>query len=335
MSHASRLTAPTPLTIGEHHTPADRDAPADAPSSHGERAVPRRHPGRWIATAVVLVIVAQIIHGLVTNDFFAWPRFSYWFARPVILHGLVVTIEVAALSAVVGLVGGVILALMRLSKNPVLQVVSWIYIWLFRSIPLLVLLLFLYNFGALYKSLSLGIPFGPGFLHFDESTLATSLVIAVIGIGLNEAAFAAEIVRAGILSVDQGQREAASALGLPRSHEFRRVVAPQALRAIIPPYVNQLIGIVKATSLVYYVSLIDLFGAVETMGSTYSGDIIPLLMVATVWYVILTSIISVIQYYVERHFARGAVRSLPPTPVQRVRRGFAQWRAARTTTAVA
>jgi polar amino acid transport system permease protein len=202
----------------------------------------------------------------------------------------------------------------------VLQAVSWGYIWLFRSVPLIVLLLFLYNFSALYKALGLGIPFGPTFVTFGVTTLATD--IAVVGLSLNEAAYAAEVVRSGLLSVDQGQHEAAAALGLPRSFQFRRIVLPQALRTIVPSYVNLLIGLVKSSSLVFDVSLLDLFGSVQSLGSTYSGDIVPLLLVATVWYVVLTSVISVVQYYVERRFARGAVRTLPLTPLQRLRRAI-------------
>jgi polar amino acid transport system permease protein len=284
-----------------------------------QRVIPLRHPWRWVLTAVALIVVAQLAHGLITNPFFQWDRFRYWFLRPVILDGLVVTLKVAAWSALLGLLGGILLALGRLSRSPVLRAVTWVYIWLFRSIPLIVVLLFLYNFSALYKTLSLGVPFGPGFVHFDESRLATDIVVAVVGISLNEAAYAAELVRAGVLSVDQGQHEAAAALGLPRRYQFTRIVFPQALRAIVPGYVNQLIGLVKGTSLVFYVSLLDLFGSVETMGSTYPSDIVPLLMVATVWYVILTSVISVIQFYVERYYSRGALRTVPPTPLQRLR----------------
>jgi polar amino acid transport system permease protein len=304
-----------------------RDPVVDGPPGSRQRVIPLRRPGRWIATVVVLVVVAQIGHGLATNRFFQWNRFGYWFTRPVIVDGLTVTLKVAAWSALFGLLGGVVLALARLSKSPVLTAVSWTYIWLFRSIPLIVLLLFLYNFGALYKTISLGVPFGPTFAHFDESRLASDMVIAIVGLSLNEAAYAAEVVRAGILSVDQGQHEAAAALGLPRVYQLRRVVLPQALRAIIPGYVNQLIGLIKSTSLVYYVSLLDLFGSVETLGSTYPSDIVPLLVVATVWYLILTSAVSIVQFYVERYYARGAVRTLPPTPLQRLRAGVAGVRA--------
>ena len=286
-----------------------------------QRVVPLRHPGRWIATAVVLLLVAQFAHGLVSNPFYQWGRFQYWFLRPVIMNGLVVTLEVTGLSAVLGLAGGVLLAFGRLSRNPILRAVSWTYVWLFRSVPLIVVLLILYNASALYKTLSLGIPFGPGFVHFNESALATDLVVATVGLSLNEAAYASEVVRAGILSVDQGQHEAAAALGLPRGYQFTRIVLPQALRAIVPAYVNQLIGLIKGTSLVFYVSLLDLFGEVQSMGSTYPGDVVPLLMVATVWYVILTSVVSVAQFYVERHYSRGALRTVPPTPLQKLRAG--------------
>jgi polar amino acid transport system permease protein len=320
----SEIPSPAPSPADPSHLVAERTAgapggPHGTPQLAAQRVIPLRRPGRWIAIVIVLVVTLQIVHGVVTNPFYQWDRFGYWFLRPVIVDGLLVTLKVAAWSALLGLAGGIVLALMRLSKNPVLTAVSWVYIWLFRSIPLIVLLLFLYNFSALYKTLSLGVPFGPAFWRFDEARLAGDLVIAVVGISLNEAAYAAEVVRAGVLSVDQGQHEAASALGLPKLYRFRRIVLPQALRAIVPSYVNQLINLVKSTSLVYYVSLLDLFGSVETVGSTYSGDIVPLLMVATVWYVILTSVVSVIQFYVERHYARGAVRTLPPTPLQRLR----------------
>ncbi|WEH38198.1 amino acid ABC transporter permease [Streptomyces sp. AM 2-1-1] len=329
-----------PVTTGSSPAPpqeppapgaAARAASAHDPRLAAERVLPLRHPWRWVLTAVVLVLVAQFVHGLVSNPFYQWDRFSYWFFRPAILDGLLITLEVAALSAVFGLIGGVILALGRLSPNPVLRSVSWVYIWLLRSVPLIVVLLFLYNFSALYQTLSVGVPFGPAFFEFDESRLATDMTVAVIGLSLNEAAYAAEVVRSGVLSVDQGQHEAASALGLPRGYQFRRIVFPQALRVIVPAYVNQLIGLVKATSLVFYVSLLDLFGTVQSLGSTYSGDIVPLLLVATFWYVILTSVISVIQFYVERHYSRGALRTVPPTPLQKLR---AAVRAARSRIAI-
>ncbi|KIF02435.1 polar amino acid ABC transporter permease [Streptomyces sp. RSD-27] len=300
-------------------------APAAAPGT-AERVLPLRRPGRWVAAAVVLVLVSQAAHGLVTNPFYQWDRFAYWFLRPAVVDGLLITLQVTAYSAVLGLAGGVLLALARLSGNVVLRSVSWTYVWLLRSVPLIVVLLFLYNLGALYPALGIGVPFGPVFLTFDESRLATDIVVAVVGLSLSEAAYAAEIVRAGVLSVDQGQHEAAAALGLPGRRQFTRIVLPQALRSIVPSYVNQLIGLLKATSLVFYVSLLDLFGSVQSLASTYPGDVVPLLLVATVWYVILTSLVSVVQFSVERHYARGALRTVPPSPSQRARAGLRELR---------
>ena len=217
-SAVSSGSAP-PIEAVPHPEPSPPEPPRPpAP----QRVLPLRRPGRWIATAIVLVLVAQIVHGLVTNPFYQWDRFLYWFVRPTILDGLWITLQVAAYSAVFGLLGGIVLALARLSGSPVLRAISWTYVWLLRSVPLIVVLLFLYNFSALYKTLSLGVPFGPAFITFDESRLATDMVVAVIGLSLNEAAYAAEVVRGGLLSVDQGQHEAAAALGLPRATSSRR-----------------------------------------------------------------------------------------------------------------
>jgi polar amino acid transport system permease protein len=318
------MSEPPGATVTLTPSPTADEPP---PPLVAQRVLPLRRPGRWIATAVVLVLAAQFVHGLVTNPFYQWDRWSYWFLRPTLLDGLVITLEVTAYSAVLGLIGGVVLALARLSRSPVLRAVSWTYVWVLRSVPLIVVLIFLYNFSALYKTLSIGIPFGPAFFSFDESRLATDMVVAVVGLSLNEAAYAAEVVRGGILSVDQGQHEAAAALGLPKGYQFRRIVLPQALRSIVPNYVNQLIGLIKGTSLVFYVSLLDLFGSAQTMGATYPGDIVPLLLVVTVWYLILTSVVSVVQFYVERHYARGATRGLPPTPLQKLRTGLTGLRA--------
>ncbi|RZS89922.1 amino acid ABC transporter membrane protein (PAAT family) [Motilibacter rhizosphaerae] len=326
----------TPETGTAPPVPAPLPKAAEQGAAHGSdptdgllpgRPLPARRPGRWAATAVTLVVVAQLVHGLVTNRAFQWTVVGDWFVDPVVLDGLRITLEVTALSAVLGGALGVLLALARLSGVPLLQGASWVYVWIFRSVPMLVLLLLVFNFNALYSRLQVGVPFGPGFAHVDTLTLLGSpLVIAVVGFTLNEAAYAAELVRGGILSVDQGQLEAASALGLPKHRQYTRIVLPQALRAIVPTYVNQIIGLVKGTSLVYYVSLLDLFGQVQTQNSRVPQDIIPLYLVATIWYVVLTSALGVVQYYVERRYARGHVRSLPPTPLQRLRARVASLR---------
>ena len=311
--------------------PADTGPRAELPERLiTSRVVPLRRPGRWVASVVVLLLLAQVVSGMVTNPAYQWSVFGSWFFQPIILEGLVVTLKLTAVSAVIGFAAGVVLALMRLSTSPVLQSVSWLYIWIFRSVPLIVLLLFLANATALYPTLGLSVPFGPQLFSLDATHLLSYEAAAIIGLSLNEAAYAAEIVRSGIISVDPGQREAASALGLPRRRRFARIVLPQAMRAILPSYANQLIGLLKGTSVVYITSLLDLFGQVETQASTNSGEVIPLLLVATVWYVILTTVLSIFQYFVEQHFARGLLRSVPRSRASRVlaavrtRRGVAR-----------
>ncbi|MFK3670994.1 amino acid ABC transporter permease [Leifsonia aquatica] len=277
-----------------------------------------RHPGRWLGAALVLLLLVNAGQSLFTNPSWEWAKVGKWLFSPAILTGLQLTLTATAISAVVSFVGGVVIALGRLSPNPVLNTVSWLYVWLFRSVPLILVLIFLYNLGSLYPSIGIGIPFGPQ-LTVPTVTVLSDLTLGVIGLSLSEIAYASEIVRAGVLAVDPGQQEAAKALGLSRGRQFRRVILPQALRSIVPAYVNQIIGLLKASSLLFYVSLLDLFGVVQSIGSTNPGDIIPLLVVATIWYLVLTSVVSTIQYYIERYYARGSVRALPPTPLQRVR----------------
>lgn len=286
--------------------------------------LPLRHPGRWIAAALVLVLLLNAGQSLFTNPSWEWEKVGKWLFSPAILTGLQLTLTATAISAVVSFVGGVVIALGRLSSNPVLNAVSWLYVWLFRSVPLILVLIFLYNLGNLYPSIGVGIPFGPQFT-VPTVTVLSDLTLGVIGLSLSEIAYASEVVRAGVLAVDPGQQEAAKALGLSRGRQFRRVILPQALRSIVPAYVNQIIGLLKASSLLFYVSLLDLFGVVQSIGSTNPGDIIPLLVVATIWYLVLTSIVSTIQYYIERYYARGSVRALPPTPFQRVRQWAHGW----------
>lgn len=281
---------------------------------------PRVRPGQVLATVVVVVLLAWLVHGVATNSNYQWSRFGHWFTTDVIISGLWVTLEVTGWSALFGLVLGVLLAVARLSRNSLWRAVSWLYIWFFRSVPLILLLLILYNLPYFYPRIGIGIPFGPTFA--DGSTthlLSSTMLMGVLGLGLNEAAYAAELVRGGILSVDHGQIEAANALGLSYARQLRRVILPQALRSIIPGYVNQVVGLIKSSSLVYYVSLLDIFSQVFLLESRFPTDVVPLLLVGAAWYLILTAILSVVQYYVERFFARGAVRTLPQTPWQKLR----------------
>ncbi|SBN63270.1 polar amino acid transport system permease protein [Curtobacterium sp. 9128] len=304
----------------------DGAEPTRASSPTDRPVIPLRHPLRWIAAAVVLVLLANLVETLFTNPSWEWPRVGKWLFSPAILTGLQLTLVATALSAVISFAGGIVVAIARLSRNPVLSSLAWGYVWLFRSVPLILVLVFLYNLGNLYPTIGIGVPFGPH-VEVPTANVLGDLAIGVIGLSLSEIAYASEIVRAGVLAVDHGQHEAAQALGLPRHRQFLRIVLPQAMRSIVPAFVNQIVGLLKASSLLFYVSLLDLFGVVQNLSSTYPTDIIPLLVVATLWYLALTSAVSVVQYHVERWTSRGSVRTLPPTPLQRVR---AAWRRIRT-----
>lgn len=308
--------AATPSTAATAATSPALDAAARA--ALDRPVLPLRHPVRWLAAAVVVMLLLGFVETLFTNEAWGWPAVGKWLFSPAILTGLQLTLVATGLSAVISFAGGVLVALARLSRNPVLSGLAWGYVWLFRSVPLILVLVFLYNLSTLYPTIGIGIPFGPQF-QVPTTNVLSDLAIGVVALSLSEIAYASEIVRAGVLAVDHGQREAAQALGLPRRRQFVRVVLPQALRSIVPAFVNQIVGLLKASSLLFYVSLLDLFGVVQNLSSTYPTDIIPLLVVATIWYLVLTSAVSVVQFYIERWTARGSVRSLPPTPWQRVR----------------
>ena len=282
------------------------------------QAVPVRHPGRWIAAAVVVVIGAALINSAATNKRIQWGVVRHYFTSSQVLHGLLVTIELTVIAMAVGIVLGVVLAMMRLSPNPLVKGASWTYVWLFRGTPVLVQLLFWNFISALYPKISLGIPFGPAFIHANANHLITPFVAAILGLGLNEGAYMSEIVRAGILSVDEGQTEAAQALGMTRMQTLRRIVLPQAMRVIIPPTGNETISMLKTSSLVSVIAYTELLYSVQLIYSATFQQI-PLLIVASLWYLIVTSVLSVGQYYLERHFGRGSARELPQTLAQRFR----------------
>ena len=283
------------------------------------KAVPVRHPGRWVAGVIVLVLAAMLLHMLVTNPNLDWTTFGKYFFDGNILKGLIATLELTVIAMAIGIVGGVALALMRLSANPMLSSAAWLYIWFFRGTPVLVQLIFWFNIKALFGDISLGIPFGPTFITWDVNSLVTTFVAAILGLGLNEAAYMSEIVRAGILSVDEGQTEAAQALGMRRLKIMRRIVLPQAMRVIIPPTGNETISMLKTTSLASTVAFTELLKAGEDIFNA-NYKTIPLLIVVSVWYIIVTSVLSVGQYYLERYYGRGSSRALPPTPFQRLLR---------------
>ncbi|MEV5431801.1 amino acid ABC transporter permease [Streptomyces sp. NPDC052701] len=311
-------------------------APPGAPAPHAPalpgdpaslKVVPVRHRARWAAAAAVTVLVAQFVHGLATNPVWEWGVFSDYVLSETIVQAVWVTLQLTAYATVLGFLLGTVLAFMRLSRSPVLRTVAWAYVWVFRSIPMIVQLVFWFNLSALYRELGVGIPFGPVFWSVDSNSLIGTIGAAVIGLTLHQAAYAAEIVRGGVVSVDPGQLEAAAALGIPRLRQIRRIVLPQAMRAILPTAGNEVIGLLKGTSVVYVMSIGELFYQVQVIYGR-NGRVVPLLLVATAWYVVLTSLLSVAQHYVERRFARGTGRTPPPAPLRRVRGLVAGLRAA-------
>ncbi|RDG39647.1 amino acid ABC transporter permease [Streptomyces corynorhini] len=303
--------------------PAGASPPPGAAAGPGDdlaalKVVPARHYWRWVAGAAALVVVAQFGHGLLTNPGWEWDIFFLYLTADTVLKAVWVTLQLTAYGTVIGFALGMVLAFMRLSRSVILQTVAWTYIWAFRSIPLIVQLLFWFNLAYLYKELGFGIPFGPVLWSFDTMNLVGALSAAVIGLALHQAAYAAEIVRGGIVSVDGGQLEAAAALGIPRLRQLRRILLPQAMRGILPNAANEVISLFKGTSIVSVMAIGELFYQVQVVYGR-NGRVVPLLMVATAWYILLTTLLSIAQYYVERHFARGAERTPPPTPLQRAR----------------
>ncbi|WP_081061745.1 amino acid ABC transporter permease/ATP-binding protein [Burkholderia territorii] len=275
------------------------------------RIVPARHRSRTFGTVLALVLIALALHSILGNPQWGWPVFAEWFLSPPVLSGLARTLVLTLLGAVFGFVLGAFVALARLSRSRLLAASAWTFVWLFRSIPLIVLLLILNNLGYLYEHVRLGVPF-TDIVWFDTPTtdLISPFLAAVLGLTLNHAAFSAEVIRGGILAVDQGQLEAAAALGLPRGRQTTRIVLPQAMRAILPTAFNDLITLAKGTSMVYVLAMPELFYTVQVIYRR-NLEVIPLLMVATVWYLIILTVLSAIQVQVERHYARGALRNPP------------------------
>jgi polar amino acid transport system permease protein len=285
----------------------DQEAPGDEELA-ASRLVPRRRPGQWGSAAIALVLLAMVVHTLLTNPRFQWGIIGQYFATRPVLDGLWLTLWLTAAVMSCGYLLGIGLAAMRLSGNVMLRSLSFGYVWLIRSVPPLVQLLFWYELASLYPQLSLGIPFGHQFVTVRTAHLFTGLLAAFVALTLDVAAFSAEIVRGGILSVGQGQSEAAQSLGLSRFRAFRRIVLPQAMPAIIPATGNMLISLIKATSIVSVIAVQDLLYSVQLI---YNENflVIPLLLVATIWYIVLTTVLSVGQYYIERYYARGASRT--------------------------
>ncbi|MFJ9806784.1 amino acid ABC transporter permease [Streptomyces sp. NPDC101158] len=293
-------------------------SPAPAgPPPEAIKAIPVRHYGRWIAGVLVVALLALVVFAFSQGDV-RWATVPEKLFDPSILTGLWHTILISVASMALGLVLGIVFAIMRLSKNPVTNSVAWLYIWIFRGTPVYVQLLIWFNLALIFPIFNIG-------FYKDEMTdVMTPFLAALLGLGLNEGAYMAEIVRAGIQSVDEGQTEAAHALGMSQGRTMRRVILPQSMRVIIPPSGNEFINMLKTSSLVVAVQYQDLLRSAQDIAST-SFAVMEMFFVASVWYLALTSVFSVGQYYLERHYAKGALRSLPPTPWQKVKANLSRF----------
>ena len=309
-------------------------SPRSATGTGPIQAVPVRHPWRWAMAAVLAVLMAMLVHTLAfstteqphaTGSRFGWDVIGQYLFSSHVLDGVVVTIELTIVAMAAGVVIGVLLAVMRMSKSRLLWSVAWVYIWFFRGTPVFVQIIFWYNIAALYPHLTLGIPFGPSFVTLNINSLLTPFIAGSLALATNEGAYMSEIVRAGIISVDEGQAEAASSLGMSRSKTLRLIVLPQAMRLIIPPTGNETISMLKTTSLVSVIAVPDLLKSAQDIANA-NYRIIQLLIVASIWYLAMTTVLSVGQFYLERHYSRGSLRSLPATPLQRLRQDLTRLR---------
>ena len=303
---------------GRGHRPVRGGRPAAI------HAVPLRHPWRWVAAVILAVLLALFLYGAATNSAYGWKTAGQYLFDERVFQAAIITLLLTVYSMVLAVILSVILAVMRLSPNPVLKAITWAYLWFFRGTPVYVQLVFWGLMPTVYQSFDFGIPFVHQFAHIPTSTFFSLFWIAVMGLALNEAAYMAEIVRAGIASVDEGQHEAATALGMSWPATMRRIVLPQAMRVIIPPTGNEFISMLKTTSLVTAVPYTyELFGKTHDLGNlTYNP--IPMLLVACAWYLAITSVLMVGQYYLERYFAKGASRKMSTRQLQALAQARAQ-----------
>jgi polar amino acid transport system permease protein len=284
------------------------------------KAVPVRRPGRWIAAFLVLLFAASFIRFLITDSAMKWNVIGQNLFDPRVLDAVVRVMYLTVLSMLFGVFLGVILAVMRLSPNPILKSASWIYIYVFRGTPLLVQIVFWYNIAALFPLpahlIDIGIPFGPALVHPNANALITVFVAAFFGLSFNEGAYMAEIVRAGIISVPEGQGEAAASLGMGRMQIMRRIVLPQAMRVILPPTGNEFISMLKNTSLASVISYAEIYFVTQDIAAV-NFYVPQLLIVGSIWYLALTSVAYVGQYFLERNVGQGFSRSEQATMKER------------------
>ncbi len=275
-------------------------------------AVEVRHWGRYASGVIVLALLVLLVNGFATSDI-KWAVTRRYFTFDTVVTGAWHTLLISVLAQAMGIVLGVIAAVMRQSRNPVTSSAAWAYIWFFRGTPVLLQLLIWYNLALVFPTLSL-----PGLGSAKTSDVMTPFLAALLGLGINEGAYMAEIVRAGLAAVDEGQTEAAQALGMSRGLLLRRIVLPQAMRVIIPPTGNEFINMLKTSSLAYTIQYPELLLAAVSISST-NLLIVELYFTAATWYLVLTSVFSVFQFYLERRFSRGASRNVTLTPMQKIR----------------
>lgn len=262
------------------------------------KVMQRRHYGRIVAAAFVIIALAFIAHAFAVGQI-EWDYVGEFLTVPVILHGLMNTIVMAFLAMALGITLGTVFAVMRLSNNPVLSTVAVGYIWFFRAVPALLQLLIWFNLALIFPTMEI-----PGLFSVRTVDVMTPFVAALLGLGIQQGAFTAEVIRAGLLSVDKGQFEAAKTIGMPNLQMLRRIVMPQAMRVIIPPVGNEFIGMVKLTSLASVIQYADLLHSAQNI--YYANNrVIELLMVATIWYILIVTILSLIQIKIEGIYARG------------------------------
>ncbi len=268
--------------------------------------------GQTVSWAVAIAVIGGFAYICAINPNFGWPVVAQYFFDPTVLKGLTVSLGLTAVAMVLGSVLGLAVAVARMSKDTLAASLAGLFIWFFRGAPLLVQLIFWYNLSVLFPRLSIAIPFGPTLVSWDTNSLITPLTAAIIGLSLNEAALMAEIIRGGLLSVDRGQAETAQAFGMTRARILRRIVIPQAMKAIVPPTGNQLISMIKATSLVSVIAMADLLYSVQSIYNR-TFEVIPMLLVAVFWYLLITSVLNVGQGAIERYYGRSD-RSVPAAP---------------------
>ncbi|MFF4693423.1 amino acid ABC transporter permease [Streptomyces sp. NPDC001307] len=293
-------------------------AAAEQPAAQDLEVVPVRHYGRWAAAVAATAALAGLIGSLARNANVHWDVVGHYVFAGLIFDGLGTTLWLTAAAMVLGLGLGTLIAVMRLSANPVLYGLSSLFVWFFRGTPLLVQIIFWGYAAALYKYVLIGIPFTDiTFFRAETNSLLTPSVAALLALGLNEAAYASEIVRAGIQSVDAGQAEAAHSLGMRPAMTMRRIVLPQAMRVIVPPMGNETINMLKMTALVSVIAAHDLMSNIQDVYAQ-NYQVIPLLVVASIWYLALVSVLSVPQAWLERRYGRGSAGAGPTSPLQRM-----------------